>query len=109
MPISCWLQTKQLVCCKKSRRSTAMLMLDTTAYTSFWYFLAYWNTRLTISLSMSISRAMLSASRKISSPFSSSRAIRGRRSGRLLMAAHTSPWLSNTASQVPMPSGVGST
>ena len=65
--------------------------------------------RLTISLSMSISRAMLSASRKISSPFSSSRAIRGRRSGRLLMAAHTSPWLSNTASQVPMPSGVGRT
>ena len=30
MPISCWLQTKQLVCCKKSRCSTAMLMLDTT-------------------------------------------------------------------------------
>ena len=41
MPISCWLQIKQLVCCKKSRRSTAMLMLDTTAYTSLPYFLAY--------------------------------------------------------------------
>ena len=40
MPASCKLHTKQLVCCKKSRRSTAMLMLDTTAYTALPYFRA---------------------------------------------------------------------
>ena len=107
MPASWRLQTKQAVERRKSRRSTAMLMLDTTAYTGFWYFSANWNTRLTMSLSMSISMQMLSAWENSSSPRFSRTFSSGVRSGRLDTAATTSPSLSNTASHVPMPSRVG--
>ena len=105
IPASCWLQTKQSICCKKSRRSMAMLMLETAAYTFLWYFCAKYKTCFTVSFSRSSSMAMPSQSLKISSPFSASRSVRGLVSGRLEMAATTSPSLLNTASQVPMPSG----
>ena len=49
--------------------------------------------------------AMPSQSEKISSPFSFNNAVSGV-SGRFEMAAQTSPSLLNTASQVPMPSGM---
>ena len=47
-----------------------------------------------------------SQSAKISSLFSFNNAVSGVVSGRFEMAAQTSPSLLNTASQVPMPSGM---
>ena len=48
---------------------------------------------------------MLSQAAKISSPFSSSRPTMGSMLGRLEMDPARSPVLSNTASQMPIPSG----
>ena len=109
MPASRALHTKQSIDWRKSRRWEAMPMLATTAYTFLPYFSAYLNTCLTMSLSRSISSTMLSASLKISSPFSSRSLLIGSMFGRLEMEPATSPYWLNTASHMPMPSGVTAT
>ena len=109
MPASSRLHTKQAVDWRKSRRWEAMLILATTAYTGLLYFLANLKTLFMTSLSMSISRTILSQSAKISSPFSSISCTIASITGRLEMEATTSPPSLNTASHIPMPSGTVTT
>ena len=82
-----------------------MLMLETSANTFLPYRFAIVRTRFRICSSISTSTATESAWEMISSPCSSIIPAITEVSGRLEMEATTSPLLSKTASQVPIPSG----
>ena len=106
MPASNWLQIKQSNFCKKSLRSTAILILLTTPYNFLWCFSQSCTNFLIISLSISTSTITESQTPTISSPRSSNMVRIGARFGRWEIDPARSPLLSKTASQVPMPFGI---